>query len=58
MQALQQVNVSIQVLQETKLTEGIHALYSAGYKVWVKEAERWHQRGVIAECQEEAEFQE
>ena len=46
MQALQQVNVSIQVLQETKLTEGIHALYSAGYKVWVTEAKSIHRGGI------------
>ena len=32
--ALQQGNVGISVLQETKLTEGIYTLHSAGYSVW------------------------
>ena len=41
-----------------KLIEEIHTWHRGSYSVWVKEAERWHQRGVIAECQEEAEFQE
>ena len=32
--ALQKGNIGIRVLQETKLTGGIHTRYSFGYKVW------------------------
>ena len=42
LRALQQGNVKVSVLQETKLTEWIHAQYSAGYKVWLKKAESRH----------------
>ena len=39
---LQQGNIGIGVLQETKLTRGIHMLFSSGYKIWATEAESRH----------------
>ena len=37
--ALKQGNIRIGVLQENKLTGGIHTRFSSGYKVWATEAE-------------------
>ena len=45
-QALHQGNVGVRILQETKLTEGIHSWYGSGYAVWVMEAESRHRGGV------------
>ena len=45
--ALRQGNIGIGVLQETKITRGIHMQQSLGYTVWVTEEESQH-RGDIA----------
>ena len=45
--ALHQGNIGIGVLQETKLTEGVHMRFSSGYKVCVIEAESRHQRVIV-----------
>ena len=45
LRALQQGNVNIGVLQETKLTQGIHKRHGAGHDVWEIEAEIWHRGG-------------
>ena len=37
LRALQQGNVNIGVLQEKKLTQGIHTQHGAGYDVWETE---------------------
>ena len=44
--ALQQGNIGIGVLQETKLKGGIYTQYSLGYKVWETEAESRNQVGI------------
>ena len=44
LRALRQGNVDMGILQETKLTDGIHARQGEGYSVWVTEAES-RQRG-------------
>ena len=38
LRALQQGNVDVGFLQETKLMQGIHTRYNPGYDVWVTEA--------------------
>ena len=43
---LQQGNIGIGVLQETKLKGGIYMQYSLGYKVWETEAESRNQVGI------------
>ena len=43
---LQQGNVRIDTLQDTKLNGGIHTLYIASYKVWVMEVDSGH-RGMV-----------
>ena len=43
--ALQQGNIGIRFLQETKLTRGIHTRFSSGYKVCETEAEIRHRGG-------------
>ena len=54
LQALQQSNVGIGVLQEINLTKEIHTRYSAGYKVWAMEAKNGHKGGIAIICQKEA----
>ena len=49
-----QINVSIGVLQETKLVEGIHTRYNMGYRLWTTEAEICHRGTVAIVLQEEA----
>ena len=44
--ALQQGNVDVRVLQETKLTREVYIYYRAGYAVWMKQAESIYCRGV------------
>ena len=44
--ALQQGNMDVGFLQETKLTQGIHTQNGTGYNVWETEAESWNWRGV------------
>ena len=46
LRALQKGNVKIGVLQEKKMTGGIHTRYSLGYRVWVTEAEIPHRGGI------------
>ena len=51
--ALQQGNIFIGVLQETKLTGGIHIQFSSGYKLWATEAEIRHRGGIAIVWREE-----
>ena len=44
--ALGQGNIGIGVLQETKITRGIHTRRSSGNTVWVTEAEGQHRGGI------------
>ena len=53
LESLHQGNIGIGVLQETKLTEGIHTHYSAGYKVLAIEADSRHIGGIAIAWQEE-----
>ena len=46
LRAIQQGNGGIGILQDRRLTEGIHTHYKTGYKVWATEAEI-RQRGRI-----------
>ena len=48
LRTLQQVNIGMGVLHETKLTGGIHTRYISGYNIWATEAEIKHQGGVAA----------
>ena len=57
LRALQQGNVDIRVLQDTKLTRGIHMRYGAGYSVLVTHAEIIHWGGVAAVWMEKAGWQ-
>ena len=51
--ALRHGNTGIGVLQETKLTRGIHTQYSLGYKVWATDSERRHRGGIAIVWREE-----
>ena len=53
LRALQQVNFGIGLLQETKLTRGVHTHYRAGYGVWATESECRHRGGIDIFCREE-----
>ena len=44
--ALNQGNVDVDVFQETKLMDGIHARHGAGYTVWMTVAESSHWGGI------------
>ena len=57
LQDLRQGNVDVGVLQETKLTDGIHARQGEGYYVWATEAERRHQWRISVFWSEDAEWQ-
>ena len=46
LRALEQFNIGISILHETKLIEGIYRQYSSGYYVWATEAEIRHVGGV------------
>ena len=50
---LQKGNIGIKVLQETKLSKGIHRSYSSGYKVWATDAEIRHRGGISIAWREE-----
>ena len=56
LRAFQQGNFDVKVLQETKLTRGIHTLYGAGYSVWATHAESIHRGGVAAVWSEKARW--
>ena len=47
LRTLNQGNIRIGVLQETKLTGGIHMRYSLIYKVWATEAESRRRGGIV-----------
>ena len=47
LRALRQGNIKIRVLQEMKLTRGIHMRRSSGYTVWETEVESRHQGGIV-----------
>ena len=55
--ALRQGNIGIRVLQDTKLTWGIHTRYSSSYKVWAVEAEKRHRGGITIVWREELVWQ-
>ena len=57
LRALQQGNVNIGVLQETKLTQGIHKRHGAGHDVWEIEAEIWHRGGIAVAWRVKAGWQ-
>ena len=57
LRALQQVNVKIIVLHETKLTRGVYIRYIMGYKVWVTEAKFIHMGAITIVCREEEAWQ-
>ena len=46
LRALQQGNVNIGVLQEKKLTQGIHTQHGAGYDVWATEEKSQYWGGI------------
>ena len=54
--ALWQGTIDIRILQEAKLTMGIHTQQSSGYKVWATEAERQHWGGIAIVCRDEGEW--
>ena len=53
LQALQKSNVGIVVLQDTKLTGGIHTRYGVCCKVWATEAESRYRGGIATVYQDE-----
>ena len=57
LRALQQGNVDVGVLQETKLTRGVHTRYGDGYSVWEKYMESRHQRIVAVAWKDKAGWQ-
>ena len=44
--ALQEGNVDVGFLHETKLTQDIQTWHGTGYNIWAMEAKSWHRRGV------------
>ena len=52
--ALRQGQIEIGVLQEMKLTGGIHTRCTSGYKVWLTQAENRHWGGISIIWREEA----
>ena len=46
LQALKQGSVYVDVLQETKLTDGVHVRQGAGCAIWATEADSSHQGGI------------
>ena len=57
LRALQQRNVDVGVLQETKIPKGIHMRYGSGYTVCATQSEIRHQGGVAVAWREKAGWQ-
>jgi hypothetical protein len=57
LRALQQMNMDIGILTETKLTQGIHTRWSSGYQVYATEARSCHQGGVALVFRESSFWQ-
>ena len=57
LRAMNQVNVYVDILQETKLWDRIHARQGAGYAVWASTAESRHRGGVSVVWREDAGWQ-
>ena len=55
--SLQQDNVNIGVLQETKLPRGNHTRYGAGYAIWATQEESRYCGGVVVAGREKEEWQ-
>ena len=57
LRALKQVNIYVGLLQEMKLTNGIHARQGAGCAIWATEAEIRHQGGIEVVRRKESRWQ-
>ena len=57
LRALHQGNIDIGVLQELKLTQGIHTWNGSGYDVWATEAEIHHRGGIAVAWRAKAGWQ-